>query len=145
MKAAFILLLIMLATMTGCTHETEDEAPEAALAFPDVVGETYDRAVGHLHEEGLCVDRVYVLPPSRTSEPDRLVPGVVMEQQPGPVEIGAWPLRVSVSVFGGHRVERAALSVPKECPLPLVLQPDRQVGALWYVGNWSTSEAPWIR
>ena len=92
-----LLISVLTVVLLGCSTSS-DPSPAAVntvgehARVPNMIGVPFDVAVERLDDNGLCVDRVEVLPPRRTDDPSRLTPGLILLQQPGPTRAGRLPV-----------------------------------------------------
>jgi hypothetical protein len=136
-----LLFSVLTVALLGCSPSSDpspatvDSAGEHSRV-PNMVGDPFDVAVERLADNGLCVDRVEVLPPRRTDDPTRLTPGLILQQQPGPIEQGDYPYRITLGTFGGERIWAEAQIGRGDCPDPMVVRPGRP-GATntWWGGS----------
>ena len=136
-----LLISVLTVVLLGCSTSS-DPSPAAVntvgehARVPNMIGVPFDVAVERLDDNGLCVDRVEVLPPRRTDDPSRLTPGLILLQQPGPLEQGDFPYRITVATFGGKRIWAEVQLGRGACPDPMVVRPGRP-GATdtWWTGS----------
>ena len=149
------LISVLTVVLLGCSPSS-DPSPAAMNTagehsrVPNMIGDPFDVAVERLADNGLCVDRVEVLPRRMTTEPSRLTPGLILQQQPGPVEQGDYPYRITLGTFGGERIWAEVQTGRGECPDPMVVRPGRSGStSTWWggyiddrVGLVDTSQTP---
>jgi hypothetical protein len=125
-----LLLSVLAVVLLGCSAGI-DPSPVAVntvgehARVPNMIGDPFDVAVERLADNGLCVDRVEVLAPSRSNEPSRLTPGLILQQQPGPIDQGGYPYRITLATFGGKRIWAEVQLGRGGCPDPMVVRPGR--------------------
>ncbi len=135
-----LLLSVLTVVLLGCSADSDPSpAPVNTVGeharVPNMIGDTFDVAVERLADNGLCIDRVEVLPPRRTNEPSRLTPGLILQQQPGPVDQGEYPYRITLATFGGKRIWAEVQLGRGECPDPMVVRPGRPgATSTWWGG-----------
>jgi hypothetical protein len=135
--AAVAMSVLALGACSSSRDQAEPPMPRLP-AMPSVVGMSYGHAISALSSAGLCADRVVVFNPNKLRRGRLPTVGVVYAQQPGPVDGGSYPYRVTLEMIGGApQRQEVSQHTGYHCQAPLVVQGPSALAdqGAWYVGT----------